>query len=111
MGNWSLVLKEEGNRRLPGTERAGMLCVRDGREDRDGILGGCAEGFKQAELSWRERACQCRSDLPPLISKGRKQMMAKGLGLGAGADVVKHLMKTDCDSWTGRLRESKATQT
>ena len=55
MGDWSLVLKEEGNRRLPGTERAGMLCVRDGREDRDGILGGCAEGFKQAELSWRER--------------------------------------------------------
>ena len=26
-------------------QRAGMLCVRDGREDRDGILGGCAEGF------------------------------------------------------------------
>ena len=64
-------------------------------------------GVKKA--STRERSCPCRSDLPSLIPKGKKQMMAKGLGLGAGADV-KHLMKRDCDSWTGRLRGSKATQ-
>lgn len=33
--------------------------------------------------------------------------MAKGLGLRAGAGIVKNLMKRDCDSWTGRLRGPK----
>lgn len=65
-------------------------------------------GVKKA--STRERTSPCRSDLPSLIPKGRKQMMAKGLGFGAGVGIVKNLMKRDCDSWTGRLRGSQATQ-
>ena len=43
------------------------------------------------------KTCPCRSDLPSLIAKGRKQVTAKGLGLGAGADAAKHLIKRDCD--------------
>lgn len=89
------------------------------RESRYGMCVGGREGrqgpdsrwvwrrvFKQAELTWRERTCLCRNELPSPITKGRKQMTGKGLGLGAGSGVVKRRMKRDCDSWTGRLRGS-----
>lgn len=57
------------------------------------------KGFQTDRTNPERKDC-CRSELPFL--EERKQRPAKGLGLGAGAGVVKHLMKRDCDSLTGQ---------
>lgn len=58
------------------------------------------KGFQTDRTNPERKGCCCRSELPFL--EERKQRPAKGLGLGAGAGVVKHLMKRDCDSLTGQ---------
>lgn len=57
------------------------------------------KGFQTNKTNPERKGC-CSSELPFL--EERKQRPAKGLGLGVGAGVVKHLMKRDYDSLTGQ---------
>lgn len=77
--------------------------VRGRQEDRGQGPTACEEGFQRGrELTYQERTSLCRSEL--LAPGGSKQRPAKSLGLGAGAGVVKHLTKRDCDSQTGQAQ-------
>lgn len=90
------MLREEGTGRHDFRgQRTGVVCVCG-----DGVGGEVGrrtrfwltvkKGFQTGSTN-PERKGSCRSELPLL--EGRKQRPAQGLGLGAGAGVVKHLMK------------------